>query len=252
MSPEVEKVQPPYVQVASHIRDQILRGELAPGDAVPSVRELAATWTIARATAEKALQVLRAEGLVEAQPGVGTVVRRAEVYRGIQDRYATVRRTGRIYTPGEHAKIVSAEEVPAPEDVAAAFQIAPGTPVIRRHRVTYLHDSPKSSSTSWFLADVASVAPKLLTTERILEGTGRYLEHATGRRVRHGQEQISARLATTDEAAELGQPEPLAVLESRHTAWDENDQPLTYEVGLAQAGYPRTFGYEADTADKEG
>lgn len=251
MSPEVERARPPYVQVAGNIRDRILRGDLGPGDAVPSVRELAADWRIARATAEKALQMLRAEGLVEARPGVGTVVRPAEVYRGIADRYATVRRTGRIYTPGEHAKILTAEQVPATEDVAAAFQVAPGTAVIRRHRVTYLHDEPRSSSTSWFLAEVAAVAPKLLTTERIIEGTARYVERATGRRIRHGQEQILARLATPAEAAELAKPEPLAVLESRHTAWDDDDRPVTYEVGLAQAGYPRTFGYVVDGGDKE-
>lgn len=117
--------------------------------------------------------------------------------------------------------------------------------------MTYLHDTPVSSSTSWFLAEVAAVAPKLLTTERILEGAGRYVEQATGRRVRHGQEQILARLATPEEAAELDKPEPLAVLESRHTAWDEDDQPLTYEVGLAQAGHTRTFGHVAD-ADERG
>lgn len=245
MSPEIERSRPAFVQVADHLRDQIVRGELLPGDPVPSIRELAATWKIARATAEKALNTLRSEGLVEPVSGVATVVTgAAPPHRTVIDRYATVHRTGHIYTAGEHAKIVIAEECPAPNDVAAALRIDPGSPVIRRHRVTYLGDTPRTSSTSWFPATLRQAAPKLLTTERIPEGTGRYVEVATGLTIRHGQEQILARLASTEEAAELGKPEPLAVLETRHTAWDEQDRPITYEVRLAPAGYQYTYRYE--------
>jgi DNA-binding GntR family transcriptional regulator len=250
--PEIERPSPPYLQVARHIRDQIVRGELAPGDAVPSVREIAAGWGIARATAEKALLALRTQGLVEARPGSGTVVRgNPPIYRTAQDRYATVRQTGRIYTAGEHAQIRAAEQIPAPDDVATALQVPAGSPVVRRHRVTYLGDTPVSSSTSWFTAKVGATAPKLLTAERILEGTSRYVEQATGRAVRYAQEHVAARLATAEEAAELGRAEPLAVLETLHTAWDGDNQPITYEVGLAQAGYQVTYSYEVDRESED-
>ncbi|MGK5677332.1 GntR family transcriptional regulator, partial [Micromonospora sp. URMC 106] len=49
-------------------------GELRPGDRVPSTRQLAIRWNVALATATKALTTLRQQGLVRAEPRVGTLV----------------------------------------------------------------------------------------------------------------------------------------------------------------------------------
>ncbi|MFG2429294.1 GntR family transcriptional regulator [Streptomyces sp. NPDC048590] len=65
---------PPYLRIVAEIRRRITEGRLAPGDRVPSTRQVAAEWNVALATATKALTMLRLEGLVEALPRVGTVV----------------------------------------------------------------------------------------------------------------------------------------------------------------------------------
>ncbi|MEV6683975.1 TetR/AcrR family transcriptional regulator C-terminal domain-containing protein [Streptomyces sp. NPDC051130] len=65
---------PPYLRIVAAIRRRIADGELAPGDRVPSTRQIAGEWGVALATATKALATLRLEGLVEARPRVGTVV----------------------------------------------------------------------------------------------------------------------------------------------------------------------------------
>ncbi|MBO8194370.1 GntR family transcriptional regulator [Streptomyces oryzae] len=65
---------PPYARIAAELRRRIADGELAPGDRVPSTRQLAREWHVALATATKALAALRQDGLVEARPRVGTVV----------------------------------------------------------------------------------------------------------------------------------------------------------------------------------
>ncbi|MFI8390562.1 GntR family transcriptional regulator [Streptomyces sp. NPDC085540] len=65
---------PPYLRIVATIRQRIADGELAPGDRVPSTRQIAAQWGVALATATKALTTLRLEGLVEARPRIGTVV----------------------------------------------------------------------------------------------------------------------------------------------------------------------------------
>lgn len=70
----VAKLVPPYLRVAAEIRRRIADGELAPGDRVPSTRQIAREWNVALATATKALTALRQEGLVQAKPRVGTVV----------------------------------------------------------------------------------------------------------------------------------------------------------------------------------
>jgi DNA-binding transcriptional regulator YhcF (GntR family) len=65
---------PRYAQIAAELRDQIEKGTLAPGDRVPSTREITQRWGVAMATATKALAALRQEGIVRPIPGVGTVV----------------------------------------------------------------------------------------------------------------------------------------------------------------------------------
>ncbi|MHA6628665.1 TetR/AcrR family transcriptional regulator C-terminal domain-containing protein [Pseudonocardia sichuanensis] len=65
---------PPYARIVADIRQRIESGELAPGDRVPSTREITRRWGVAMATATKALGVLRRDGLVRAERGSGTVV----------------------------------------------------------------------------------------------------------------------------------------------------------------------------------
>ncbi|MEV7086754.1 TetR/AcrR family transcriptional regulator C-terminal domain-containing protein [Streptomyces sp. NPDC093085] len=65
---------PRYSQIVAELRQRIETGELAPGDRVPSTREITRRWGVAMATASKVLAELRREDLVRAVPGVGTVV----------------------------------------------------------------------------------------------------------------------------------------------------------------------------------
>lgn len=64
----------PYQRIADEIRMRIDRGDLQPGDAVPSARQITKDWGVALATATKVLATLRQDGLVSAIPGIGTVV----------------------------------------------------------------------------------------------------------------------------------------------------------------------------------
>lgn len=74
MSAQAQHPEPPYRAIAAQLRTRIENGELRPGDRVPSVRQIARRWGVAVATATKVMAVLRAEGLVEARVGAGTVV----------------------------------------------------------------------------------------------------------------------------------------------------------------------------------
>ena len=73
---------PPYARIAAELRGRIERGELRPGQRVPSTREITAGWGVAMATATKVLATLRQDGLVHPVPGVGTVVSSTEVSSG--------------------------------------------------------------------------------------------------------------------------------------------------------------------------
>lgn len=66
--------QPLYKQVAEHIRAQIEAGELAPGDKLPSTRELVASFEVSETVIRFAMVELKAHGLVYGQPGRGVYV----------------------------------------------------------------------------------------------------------------------------------------------------------------------------------
>jgi AcrR family transcriptional regulator len=61
-------------EILASIRRRIASGELAPGDRVPSTRQITRKWGVAMATATRVLTTLQQEGLVVARPGIGTVV----------------------------------------------------------------------------------------------------------------------------------------------------------------------------------
>jgi len=64
----------PYERIADELRSRITSGQLASGEPIPSARAITREWSVAVATASRALAVLRDEGLVIARPGLGTVV----------------------------------------------------------------------------------------------------------------------------------------------------------------------------------
>jgi DNA-binding transcriptional regulator YhcF (GntR family) len=66
--------EPPYARIAAELSRRITERALAPGDRVPSTRQVAQEFSVALATAAKALDVLRSEGLVITRPRSGTVV----------------------------------------------------------------------------------------------------------------------------------------------------------------------------------
>jgi GntR family transcriptional regulator len=62
-------------QVAAAIRADIAAGKLLPGQKAPSVRDLAQRFGVAPDTANKAVGLLRSDGLVYTSPGRGSFVR---------------------------------------------------------------------------------------------------------------------------------------------------------------------------------
>src|SRR5437588_1762132 len=68
------KDAPAYQRIQSAIRQQIEAGDLKPGDAVASERELARLHSVSLMTARHALAGLEHEGMVERRRGAGTFV----------------------------------------------------------------------------------------------------------------------------------------------------------------------------------
>src|SRR3954451_8332674 len=124
---------PPSRRIADELRRAILSGELPPGAALPSERELARRHGTARNTARQAIDFLEADGLVEAQHGRGVFVRERRAFlRVAQDRYSRRHReAGRAPFRAEaeaqgrtaRVEVVAIEPVPAPDWVAESLAV---------------------------------------------------------------------------------------------------------------------------------
>ncbi|MCC3373258.1 FadR/GntR family transcriptional regulator [Cohnella sp. REN36] len=79
-----------YEDVIEQIERLIAEGELSPGDALPTERELAQAFGISRGTLREAFRILEREGLIETRPGGGRSVARrlgeAEDRKALLDR----------------------------------------------------------------------------------------------------------------------------------------------------------------------
>lgn len=70
---------PVYEQVLYAAKKAIITGQLDSGDAFPSVRTISKELKVNPNTIQKAITILKQEGFLEIQPGVGTTVTRPKL-----------------------------------------------------------------------------------------------------------------------------------------------------------------------------
>src|SRR5918998_3790136 len=68
------QVRQRYEQVADRIAADIRAGRLAPGDRLPSERDLARSLEVGRASVREAIAALQVAGVLETRPGSGSFV----------------------------------------------------------------------------------------------------------------------------------------------------------------------------------
>jgi len=83
---------PLYAQLAERLRAAIAAGELAPGELLPSVRQLAVRLRLNPGTVVQAYRDLEAAGLVELRQGSGTYVREISRARRAEEQSAASNR----------------------------------------------------------------------------------------------------------------------------------------------------------------
>jgi GntR family transcriptional regulator len=103
-----EQRRPIYLQIMDAVRRGRVRGLLAPGEALPTIRELAAELAVNPNTVRQAYRELEREGLVHVRRGQGTFVstfvansaERDALARTVAERaFLDAQRSG--ITPGE-------------------------------------------------------------------------------------------------------------------------------------------------------
>src|SRR4051794_25486320 len=148
MASEFTDARPLQVRVADDIRIRIERHELAPGERLPTLDQLAEQHHCSLAAVRKAIDLLKQQGLVVTVQGRGTFVRDRPPAR--RQGLGASSRSGWEAGPAvliaeakEQARtaeqlIRELAEVPAPASVAERLGIESGTPVWVRRRTTLI------------------------------------------------------------------------------------------------------------------
>jgi GntR family transcriptional regulator len=146
----------PYLQVADALRARIKAGEWAVGDKLPSRARFAEDYGVGQSVAQRAMERLIIEGLLEGRSGSGTYVRRPrERLRMVRSRHRE-RRGGSPFRADmtEHGRAGtwdsrSVARTPAPEHVAERLAIAPGDLCVVTHYEFLADGLPVQLSVSW-------------------------------------------------------------------------------------------------------
>src|SRR5262249_30370163 len=126
--------QPLYAQLIDHFRRLISEGELQPGDRFPAELDLMKQYGVARITVRRAMSELVREGLLERARAKGTFVATPKIDRELHNLASF---SERMQARGLRAgsRVVQVDVIPATERIAAALDLAEGSPVAEIQRV---------------------------------------------------------------------------------------------------------------------
>jgi GntR family transcriptional regulator len=182
-----------YKQIADDLRDQITAGILPPGGQLPTEPRLAHAYGASRSTVRLAIGLLIQQGLIETRQGMGTYVTEPAtpiiVLLSREEDWRIDEPADAALPPAEAASRqiagkFQAETTDANAEVAAALDIAEGTPVVLRRTRRYLGEEPWSLVVSYYPMDIAQGTA--------LEHAGR-IESASVVLAEHGHQPVGYR-----------------------------------------------------------
>lgn len=240
---------PPYIRIAQRLRDEIIGGVIAPGDKLPSTRDLVESEGVAKATVDKAVRRLRESGLVETVPGIGLVALDHSRVDSPRDMFLrTVGLGPRMRLANERSDFLFSGYDSAPARVCELLGMEPHSRAVRRMRLIRRSNSPAYLCTSWFPAWIGETSPKLLVPEPITEGTAVYVGTTAGRRLRRGNDRVKIDRHPSGMVLEhlhVQLDEPTLYVE---TKWfDDQDQVL--EVGIYHIVGDRELSYDYELGE---
>src|SRR6267143_5100718 len=130
---------PAYQRIQSVIRKRIDSGQLQPGDAVASERDLAKIHQVSLMTARHALASLEREGVVERRRGIGTFVAAPKIHFNRLMSY-TEQMAGRGLVAS--SRLLFAEIIDNEPEAAARLSLPPPSNVIKLERLRHAAGEP--------------------------------------------------------------------------------------------------------------
>ncbi|GAA2439184.1 GntR family transcriptional regulator [Mycolicibacterium llatzerense] len=209
-------------QVADVLRHQVRDGVYS--DGLPGEAELVAEFSVSRNTVREALAILKAEGLIDRGPRVGTHVAQRKYDHGL---HALVGLKETFKDFGEvRNEVRAATQLPAPAAVARRLQLGPGEPVVFIERLRYLGDLPLSLDLTYLAPDIgAAVLEHSLETNDVFA----LIEQVTAQRLGTADIALEAVSADPHTAATLDIPAGGAILMLERLTTLDDGRPVDLE-----------------------
>lgn len=192
---------PKFRAIANKLRTKVTSGELAPGATLPSRRDLREQFETSRATIDKVVELLTIEGILEPSDG-----NRRPVVADVSTRTATIQNrvgnhaeNGRALCVKETTRILSAEMVPAPAEIAFKLGVEPGDEVLCRSRVNLIEGKPVATGYSYYPPEVSEATPELSEPVSIPSGSRELAAERMHSKQSKAQTLVTSRLASDKE-----------------------------------------------------
>jgi GntR family phosphonate transport system transcriptional regulator len=208
------------------VAGEIASGQIRPGDRIPTEQELARRFGVHRHTVRRAMTALAQRGLIRIEQGRGTFVQEdvIDYALGRRTRFSENLLRQRREPTGRTLRTL---EQPASSAVAAALEIAPGSPVALIEKLGEADGIPISIGQHFFpLPRFAGIIDRHAETGSITHalatfGVGDYVRRTT---------RLTARIPNHEEASHLRQSPTRPILQSEAVNVDAEGRPVEYGI----------------------
>lgn len=217
---------PAYKRIQGAIVRRLETGQLKPGDAVNSERELAKIHRVSLMTARHALAGLEREGMVVRRRGAGTFVAPPKIHFNKLMSY-TEQMSGRSLSVS--SKLLSLGTIDTEQEIAARLSLPATSRLIKVERLRIGANEPFAIETCYLSADDFEGL-----TEAPLDRVSLFsiLEHDYGLEIAHADEEIDATTADPHTARLLEIPNGAPVLRIRQEIYSTKGKSALYVLGL--------------------
>jgi GntR family transcriptional regulator len=217
---------PAYQRIQSVIRKRIDAGQLHPGDAVASERDLAKIHQVSLMTARHALASLEREGIVERRRGIGTFVAAPKIHFNKLKSY-TEQMSGRSLVAA--SKVLFAKVLDTENEAAARLSLPPTSHILKLERLRHAAGEPFALETCYLSAAEFS---GLLDAPIGRESLFGMLERDYKIELGYADEEVDATAADPRIAEILSIPRRDPLLRIRQVIYSTKGRAIMYVLGF--------------------
>lgn len=217
---------PAYQRIQGSIRERIEGGELKPGDAVASERELAKVHRVSLMTARHALAGLEREGMVERRRGSGTFVAPPRIHFNKLMSY-TEQMSSRGLAPS--SKIITCKVVQDEDEIAARLNLPAASRLVKVERVRHTSEEPFALEVCYLPADEFAGLTRAPLGRSSLFAT---LERDYEVRITYADEEVDATAADSRVSQLLEIPRGAPVMRIRQVIHSSTGKAIVYVLGF--------------------